>query len=334
MRTFVTVALLAVLASAAHPVRQELVEEIKLKADSWTPKEAHLNHLRHIPEERVKGTTGSLGTSYGHGLFKGLGTFFNGISSVFAGHGASLDDHKFLKLKDSGSMPADAARDLPVFFSWRKKMPECVGPIEDQGECGACWAFSSAGVLSDRLCIHSKGEVKQRLAPQELVNCNYENYGCEGGYLMSSMDYLMTEGSVNQKCMPYVGTTETCTYRCADGTMDDFQRYYCKPGTLTISTTYDEIKRDLMDNGPVMVGLTMYEDFMNYESGIYRYAAGQEVGGHAMKLIGWGYDDQLGLYWELQNQWTTDWGEEGFVKILHGEIGIDSISISCGPDLI
>ena len=53
-----------------------------------------------------------------------------------------------------------------------------------------------------------------------------------------------------------------------------------------------------------------------------------------MKLVGYGEDEELGLYWEMQNQWTTEWGEEGFVRILHGEIGIDSIAIACMPDLV
>ena len=53
-----------------------------------------------------------------------------------------------------------------------------------------------------------------------------------------------------------------------------------------------------------------------------------------MKLVGYGYDETEGLFWELQNQWTTAWGEDGFVRIKHGEIGIDSIAIACMPDLI
>ena len=43
------------------------------------------------------------------------------------------------------------------------------------------------------------------------------------------------------------------------------------------------------------------EDFMSYESGIYVHTAGESIGGHAMKLIGYGEDPEVGLYWELQN---------------------------------
>ena len=36
-----------------HPVREEIVDEIKLKATSWKPKEVHENHLRHVPADKI-----------------------------------------------------------------------------------------------------------------------------------------------------------------------------------------------------------------------------------------------------------------------------------------
>lgn len=59
--------------------------------------------------------------------------------------------------------------------------------------------------------------------------------------------------------------------------------------------------RDIMDNGPIMVSLMIFEDFMNFGSGIYKHVAGDEIGGHAMKMIGWGTDPVEGKYWILQN---------------------------------
>ena len=85
-------------------------------------------------------------------------------------------------------------------------MPECIGEIEDQHECGACWAFSSAGHLADRFCIHSGGQIRQRLSPQEMVNCDFENFGCDGGFLITTMDYLQVEGLVQKECVPYKNT--------------------------------------------------------------------------------------------------------------------------------
>lgn len=42
-----------------------------------------------------------------------------------------------------------------------------------------------------------------------------------------------------------------------------------------------------MTNGPMMIGLTVYEDFINYKDGDYKFVAGRLVGGHAVKLMGW-----------------------------------------------
>ena len=79
------------------------------------------------------------------------------------------------------------------------------------------------------------------------------------------------------------------------------------------------IQTELMTNGPMMVGMTVYEDFMNYKSGVYKYTTGSPVGGHAIKLIGWGHEEETGeLYWICQNQWGTTWGDNGFVNIKAG----------------
>ena len=50
----------------------------------------------------------------------------------------------------------------------------------------------------------------------------------------------------------------------------------------------------------------IYEDFMNYGEGIYSQTSreNEKIGGHAMKMIGWGTDPVEGLYWVLQNQWS------------------------------
>jgi cathepsin B len=83
----------------------------------------------------------------------------------------------------------------------------------------------------------------------------------------------------------------------------------------------------------MQVGLTVYDDFFSYKEGIYHYTAGVVQGGHAIKLIGWGTDTDGSLYWICQNQWSAKWGENGFINIKAGEVGLDSMAISCIPDL-
>lgn len=43
-----------------------------------------------------------------------------------------------------------------------------------------------------------------------------------------------------------------------------------------------------MTNGPVEASFTVYEDFLSYTSGVYVHTSGAAVGGHAIKILGWG----------------------------------------------
>ena len=95
----------------------------------------------------------------------------------------------------------------------------------------------------------------------------------------------------------------------------------------------EDIQREIYANGPVLVGLMVYEDLYSYRDGVYHYTAGGFVGSHAVRAFGWGHDDEGWLYWLLQNQWTSKWGNHGTVKIRAGEVDIDTFSMSCLPDI-
>ena len=63
---------------------------------------------------------------------------------------------------------------------------------------------------------------------------------------------------------------------------------------------------------------------MSYKSGIYYHTTGARRGGHAIKIVGWGYDSQLNMeYWICANSWNTTWGMDGYFNIKFGQCGID-----------
>ena len=45
-------------------------------------------------------------------------------------------------------------------------------------------------------------------------------------------------------------------------------------------------------------------------SGVYKHVKGSLLGGHAVKLLGWGVENGTD-YWLLANSWNTDWGDNG-----------------------
>ena len=141
------------------------------------------------------------------------------------------------------------------------------------------------------------------MSPQDMVACDLNNQGCGGGYLVPSVAYLESRGLPSEACVPYtLGSTETtpsCTWGCtAPG--ESYRLYKCKKGSMKLMQDPTSIKRDIHDNGPVMVALTVYQDFFYYGSGIYTVASDSSdafAGLHAIKLLGWGVDGTEGEYW-------------------------------------
>ena len=46
---------------------------------------------------------------------------------------------------------------------------------------------------------------------------------------------------------------------------------------------------------------------MSYKGGVYIHKTGSQLGGHAVKIIGWGED-----YWIVANSWGSAWGLKGY----------------------
>lgn len=65
-------------------------------------------------------------------------------------------------------------------------------------------------------------------------------------------------------------------------------------------------------------------------AGVYQHVAGSALGGHAIRILGWGVENGT-PYWFIANSWNSDWGDNGYFRILQGkdECGIES-SISAG----
>lgn len=44
--------------------------------------------------------------------------------------------------------------------------------------------------------------------------------------------------------------------------------------------------------------------------GVYKHTTGQALGGHAIKILGWGTENGDD-YWLVANSWNPDWGDQG-----------------------
>lgn len=215
---------------------------------------------------------------------------------------------------------------VPQSFDSRTKWANCIHAVRDQEHCGSCWAFSSSEVLSDRLCIASSGKVNVVLSPQYQVSCDSGDLGCQGGRLPDVWTFLENTGTVTDSCSPYTaglnGTVTSCgdLSKCADGAAQT--KYYAQNGTSHAFENPESIQIELMANGPVQTGFLVYDDFMKYKSGVYKKGSDKLLGGHAVKIVGWGVENGTN-YWIAANSWGPTWGENGFFRIAFGECQFD-----------
>lgn len=67
-----------------------------------------------------------------------------------------------------------ASSKLPDYFNWADH--GVVQPVQNQGDCGSCYAFAAIGVLESSMCLYHGNCVK--LSEQEAMECTN---GCRGG---------------------------------------------------------------------------------------------------------------------------------------------------------
>lgn len=53
-------------------------------------------------------------------------------------------------------------------------------------------------------------------------------------------------------------------------------------------------------------------------AGVYEHVVGSRLGGHAIRILGWGIENDV-PFWLIANSWNSDWGDNGYFKILRGK---------------
>jgi len=254
--------------------------------------------------------------------------------------------------------------DIPEAFDVRTNWPDCAaitGHVRDQSDCGSCWAFGSTEAFNDRHCI-ATGDATTLLAPEDTnaccsgLVCSF-SMGCNGGQPAGAWNWFTRTGvstggdwednGKGTTCKPYsmqscahhvdpppgmISCEDLDEYKTPECTNTCYESGYGTPYTKDKIKALDSysvkgvenIQREIMEHGTVSVAMTVYEDFEAYTSGVYKHVTGKSLGGHAIKMIGWGVDNGT-PYWICTNSWNDSWGESGSFRILRGsnECGIE-----------
>ncbi len=228
-----------------------------------------------------------------------------------------------------------AAMALPDFWDWRNVSGEdWTTPIKDQGtSCESGWAFAALAAIESRVKLAADNpDLDPDLSEQHLLSCSPGN--CSGANSGEIADWMISEGTVDEACFPYAGLD---TLPCSESCPDRNSRKYKSEGWLLVCgneyvVDVERIKQEVFSGGPVSTYMRAYDDFLDYQSGIYEHATGAGYTDHWVDIVGWGSENGTD-YWICKNSWGTGWGEDGWFRIKMGEAEMGTWAIAYQPKI-
>ena len=77
--------------------------------------------------------------------------------------------------------------------------------------------------------------------------------------------------------------------------------------TILLDGAGSAAQQAIFQTGPIQATFEVYQDFMQYKTGIYQHVSGELLGKHSIKVVGFGVDGGI-PYWTVANSWGPNWG--------------------------
>jgi len=213
----------------------------------------------------------------------------------------------------------------PASFDWRKVHEHAVGPVRDQAMCGSCWAFGLIGSLESIQSIKTKQRIKP-LPEQFVVDCTWTNstdslnMGCDGG------TYDKGAAEIIRKYQGRVPTAAAYgAYISVNGFCKDTRNMEIGAtimGWVNIQKSMVDVQKSLVSEGPLAVSIMVPDEMLFFDAGVLAVPScrcNENEIDHSVGLVGYGTDTGAD-YWAVKNSWSTYWGDQGYIKIVRGEL--------------
>jgi len=200
----------------------------------------------------------------------------------------------------------------PSSFSWITQGK--VTAVKNQEQCGSCWAFSVTENIESVWMIakNLSPSTMKPLAPQQIVDCDKRDGGCNGGDPPTAYEYVIgAKGQDTEASYPYRAVNQACHFN---------------PSTVeaTISSykyaTKTQNEQQMIDATATVAPLSICVDasaWQFYNSGVMTPSQCGKSLDHCVQIVG--YDTSASTpYWNVRNSWGADWGEKGFIRLEYG----------------
>ncbi|TDH71515.1 hypothetical protein CCR75_007504 [Bremia lactucae] len=181
---------------------------------------------------------------------------------------------------------------------------KCMAPIQNQGSCGSCWAFATVSAVESAQCIANGGNELIKYSEQQLVSCDNQNGGCNGGFPIHAFDFVQQNGLCTENEYMYTAATGysgICRKRCnAQNTgLTGYSRISGQNGLLKA-----------IEQHPVIVAVASGNNVWKQYTGGVVASCGTRKPDHAVVAVGY---DSTSI--KIRNSWGTLWGEDGYMRL-------------------
>lgn len=231
----------------------------------------------------------------------------------------------------------------PDAIDWSAK--GATTPIKDQKNCGSCWAFSTTEGVESAVFM-STGKLPPALSTQELVSCEKQDDGCNGGDIPEAVKYLEKKGMATATDYPDTSSKSGHSGRCKwnkKAAVKVTNKQYAIPACTERDIdcrgqNEEKLAAAVAKFGPLSICVNSGEgqsgDWQKYKGGVLKgeCSALSKAMDHCVQLVG--YDKKAPEpYWKIRNSWGKSWGEDGFIRIPFGKknaccVGCEAVIIS------
>jgi len=254
-------------------------------------------------------------------LIQSLNEASNGGASFSLNQFADLTPTEF-KQRYNGYVPNPKTEQVlldlpnvaaPDTFDWISQGK--VTAVKNQEQCGSCWAFSATENIESVWMIAKSltPATMKPLAPQQIVDCDKRDGGCNGGDTITAFEYVIqAKGQDTEASYPYRAVNQACHFLPADVETTISSYKYA-----TTTRNEDQMKTATATVAPLSICVDAAQ-WQFYKSGVMTPSQCGTSLDHCVQIVGYDTTSTTAPYWNVRNSLGTGWGEKGFIRLEYG----------------